>query len=399
MKAIIERVLAAKTCTGVEILLRNGAPVFRMMHLQRNGNQVKTASTLHEFDVLDDLLKELKTGVPVILVFSGKGVLHRTVAKQDGLNEGRYLSLVLPNANADEFVVQHVSLGSDQVVVSLLRREIVAEWMEKIAGVVSLSIGPFGFASLGLIHDETVETGGLRLHFSQQACLGWEISELPHTEKIRVGEESISGLALPVFGAAFGYFLGADFAAYAVHPDLEKAQVDFRQQRIFRLGGLSLLAVSLFILLINYFAFSHYWEKKSVIEQQLSIQGDALKRVQLLEKQTTQRRVFLERSGLLENAHPAWLADQLALKLPNSIRLTRMNVLPRQRATDADTIAFQPHHIAVNGTTEQSTDLNEWIRLLNSMPWISRATLITYNRLKGETSGEFSVSIDLKTAP
>ncbi|MGL4599300.1 MAG: PilN domain-containing protein [Bacteroidia bacterium] len=399
MKKFIDQILAAKTCTGVEILLRADAPVFRLMHLQRSGNQVKPLGALQEFQTLDDLVMELKSGVPVVLVFSGKGVLHRTVAQQNQADDARYLNLVLPNANANEFLVQHVSMQAAQEVVSVVRRELVDEWMAKISGVVALSIGPFAFAALGLQNDASIETAGLRLQFADKTLEAWQISDEPETEKIAIGGESISGKALPVFGAACGYFLGLDFEGHAHHPALTQAQDDFKQQHIFRVGGLALLGISLIVLLVNYFAFSHFWEKKSELEQQLSVRGDALKRVQQLEKKTAERRIFLERSGLIEKAHQAWNADQLALKLPKSLRLTRMNLSPRQRTANADTIAFQPRHIDIVGTTEQSTDLNEWIRLLNTMPWISRATLVNYNRLKGESRSEFSVSIDVKTAP
>ncbi len=395
----MDHLLAAKTCTGVEIQLRGDAVVFRSMHLQRSGNQVKPIGTIQECTSLPDLLSELKAGVPIVLVFSGKGVLHRTVPKQQAATPAQYLQLVLPNANVNEFVVQHLIMGQTQEVVSLLRRNVVDEWMAKIPGVVGVSIGPFGFASLGLVADGSIETGEMTLHFSEAQFSDWQYAESAPSEKIALGNDFISGNAVAAFGAAFGYFLGARFEASASHPALVQAQDDFKQQRIFRTGGLALLGFTLLILLVNYIAFSSYWDRKGTLEQELSLNGDALKRVQQLEKKTAERRVFLERSGLIEKPQQAWNADQLALQLPKSIRLTRMNIAPRQRTANTDTIAFQPRHIDINGTTEQSTDLNEWIRLLNSMPWISSATLVTYNQLKGETRGEFSVSIDVKTAP
>jgi Tfp pilus assembly protein PilN len=177
---------------------------------------------------------------------------------------------------------------------------------------------------------------------------------------------------------------------------LNSAKEEFLQRKLFLTGGKFLLVIILLLLLGNYFSFSHYWSEKNNLDAKLQTDGGALAGLRELEKQVEVKRSFLEQAGLLRSSSPSYYADQLAAELPDEISLTRMNLAPRLKLSEEDSIAFKPGHIEIDGSCSQSVVLNTWLQSLKTKKWIKSAILQSYVQDKNMKQGEFEIALVLE---
>ena len=211
-----------------------------------------------------------------------------------------------------------------------------------------------------------------------------------------IGGEKLAADYLPAFAAAFQQLLPEENRIQLADELFHKAQDDFLQRKLFKTGVKAVLAFVLVLLLGNYFAFSHYWAKKSELDSQLQSNGGAFSEVTQLEQDVHSKRDFLSQAGLLSPAHYAYYADQLAASLPDAIRLTQLNLSPKLKFAEEDTIGFRPGRIEVGGSCSQSVVLNNWLQQLQQQSWVKAATLQSYVQDKSMAQGVFQIQLEIE---
>jgi hypothetical protein len=402
MHPILHKLTASRKAAGVELV--GGAAEFcaHVTLVRRRGNKLDVEKTVLNITDADALKKLIPSGIPVVVVLSGKGILHRTVSSGSD-DAAVLLQKVLPNATVADFCMQHIAAAQQQHLVSVMRRSAAEEQLDLLrrAGlpVVACSLGAAAAAEwmpmLWPQHPNTMQIGAHRITWLDGKPAALEPAEIAETQPdISLSGITLAAAAVPAFTAAAQYLSGGG-NAFVQTDTLATAATDFAQQRLFRTGGLALLAATLLVLIANYFAFSHYWEKKAALEEQLQVSGNVLEQVRELGRQTEMRRSFLEQSGWKHAGKHAFFADRLAAGIPQAMTLTRMSIAPREKTPQPDSIAFRPGVILLEGECAQSVLLNDWITQLNTQPWINKASLLNYVQPGNRSTGLFEVEIQL----
>jgi hypothetical protein len=125
----------------------------------------------------------------------------------------------------------------------------------------------------------------------------------------------------------------------------------------------------------------------------MQINGGALTDLRNLEKQVAVKHMFLKQAGLLSGSNHSFYADQIAAGLPNEILLSQMNLAPRLKLSEDDSIGFKPGRIEIAGSCSQSIVLNKWLQEIKTKSWVKSATLESYQQEKNMKQGEFKVAL------
>lgn len=370
--------------------------------LKKKGKQVVIEKLVQGLDKLESLNDHLAKNIPLAIAFTGKGILHRRLAGDPAGDPKLFLSKLLPNASLKDFHLQIFPGAQDEQLVSVLRKAAVDQVYDALSSfsIVEYSIGPLAVINcLPLLSESYSELkfGNHVLHLQDNLPEDVQYSEThPGKEVFNLGGQTIEAKMLPAFAAAFQELLPEEQRAKAPAESLAFSKEDFLQKKLFVAGGKALLATVLLLLLGNYFLFSHYWSAKGELESKLQVNGGALANLRSLEKQVEIKRVFLEQAGLLNNSNHSYYADQLAAELPAEILLTRMNLAPRLKLMEEDSIGFKPGLIKINGSCSQSIVLNKWLQELKAKKWLRSATLESYQQDKNMKQGEFEIALELK---
>ncbi len=403
MHPLLQRLVTGSRFAGLEAEIMPGGMRFHLVVLKRKGQQMAVEKTATNIESIEQLPALLSKEIPLAIAVTGKGLLHRRVAVDPSSDLRTLLAKALPNATLKDFYVQHVPAAQDEQFISVMRKPaidtLLLQFQQLEMPVISCSLGPLAVThALPLLEEKNeLHLGHHLLRFEAQ-----QPSEVQHAEEacgnstFDVGGQQLEGEAMVAFAAAFLQVLPGISPVAANVDSLDASREDHLQQRLFRAGGKALLATTLLLLLGNYAAFSFYWSTKGNLEQQLQVNGGAYTELNLLERQVSSKRLFLQQAGLLGSSHHAYYSDQLAAGLPAEIRLARMTLSPRLNLSGEDSIGFTPHTIAIAGSCSESVVLNRWLRGLNETKWIKSAALLSYVQDKTMPQGEFEVLLALE---
>lgn len=398
----LQRIVTGSLFAGLEIQFLQEGIVMHLIVLKKKGKQVVIEKLVAGLEKLESLSDHLAKNIPLAIAFTGKGILHRRLAGDPAGDPKTFLSKLLPNASLKDFYLQIFPAAQDEQLVSVLRKAAPNTVYDSLKdfSIIEYSLGPLASINcLPLLGEFSTELkfGNHHLHLQDGLPEDVQYSETGPAKNIfNIGGQEIESKMLPAFAVAFQQLLPEEQRAKTPAESLAFSKEDFLQKKLFVAGGKALLVAVLLLLLGNYFLFSHYWSAKAGLESKLQINGGALTDLRSLEKQVEIKRVFLEQAGLLSNSNHSYYADQLAAGLPAEILLTRMNLAPRLKLMEEDSIGFKPGLIKINGSCSQSIVLNKWLQELKAKKWLRSATLESYQQDKNMKQGEFEIALELE---
>jgi Tfp pilus assembly protein PilN len=403
MHPILQRFSASRRIVGIELIVGGVDWRAHLVVLRRKGSAMEVELVHTDLQDENELNKLIPQSTPVVAVLSGKGILHRTVETVANTDSSSLIHKVLPNAITADFWVHRVEAVGGRKIISVVRKSVADEQLKRLhelgISIVACSLGAAAVAEVlpVLINDleNTISIGMHQLRFEEGQVADMLVTEERTTKQtLDIGGKPVPLAAIGAFAAALQHYTGRGTARITA-VELQTAANDFDQHRLFRWSGLVLLSALLILLIGNALLFSSYWEKKNKLEEQLQVNGGMLEQVRILEKQVSARREFLMQSGMQQADRHSFFADRLANGLPGALTLTRLAIDPRERTTVEDSIAFRPGVIVLEGECSRSIELNNWIGRLNTEPWITKASLISYQQPNSKKTGLFEVEIQL----
>ncbi|SEL95650.1 hypothetical protein [Parapedobacter koreensis] len=392
---------------GVELLLADGETfVANTAVVKRTGTTVHFVRGEYGLASFGAVKEQVQDGMPIVLIISGKGIIHRAIAKGQRAMEGGLLKQVLPNAKPDDFYLQHTELETC-TMLSVVRRKLVDDLIAQLAaqGLVLLGagLGPFAMQLfseyLFPVDSEGCVLGRHRLALHQGTIIGYELLPLEAAargKRVDMAGEQLNEWVVPAFAAAFAEISDIPFAQLPIQAVQEKA-ADYRQQGLFRRSGAALMAFFLVLLLGNAFFFMHYSDNVAGFagSDALAIQQE----IDVLRQQAAERETLLE--GLWYADVPRWrmayMADRIAATLPDGMLLNEMAIYPRDEGLSRKQRrpVHTPSAIRIKGTCGDMPTLNGWIKQVRGLPFCETVEIDEYGFDGREEVGTFVLSLTL----
>lgn len=402
MHPALQKYLTGSKSAGVEIQLTAEGMLMHLIILRRKRKEVIIEKQVTGIESYEKLAAHLSGEIPLVIRITGKGVLYRRLMADPGAEQGKLLAKVFPNASLKDFYLEAIPAAADEIYVSVLRRSVADEIIQQLKSpgfsLVGAGIGsPAVTKILFLFGEPKPEISFGNHHIRLENNLPAEVMYHENQDadhELETGGQKISATALPAFAAALEEIISVQKKACDILPG--SYRTDYLQQKLFRKGTAALLGITLLALAINFLCFTHYREKDAELKNKLETNGGAFRDLAGMEKQVSEKRKFFSGSGLNGPSHHAFYADRLAAGLPREIILTEMNISPRIKLPEEDSIGFIPGEIVLAGTCSESIILNSWIQELKKEKWIKKAELEKYIRDKAMPRGEFHILLSLQ---
>lgn len=403
MPRLIENLLALKKATGVEVHISDAGLTIYYCTLELKKNEINLLSSGSGLSA-EDFFKEADLGIPIVLVFDGKGIIHKNVQANDTDDLVSLLHKTLPNTSTDDFYIAHTALFNAHCMASVSRREAIDEtvqlFQDKKAEVVSIAFGPFQIRTIlpliGAGYHEEVALPGYTLQFTD----GYVNDLLFKTNApagFKIGSDTISSTLLVSFAAAFSA-LAAQGDDIATNLPLAQLKDDHRQKKIFKTGLVSAACFLFGLLLLNVLAFTHYNAGKQKLQTQVNVNQSMISQIDTLKKELAEKEVIVQKTGLLQASRTSYYADRIASTVPASIRLTQLSVYPQEKnnAEESETsYRFKAGRLEIRGKCRYSIDVNDWINQVRSFEWAKDVKLLQYNPSNTEKGSDFIIQVDL----
>jgi Tfp pilus assembly protein PilN len=174
---------------------------------------------------------------------------------------------------------------------------------------------------------------------------------------------------------------------------------EFSQKKIFLLSGKAALIFFLITLSVNYVVFNNYYNKRNELSAKVSDRLSTIKLYDTLKVQLEKKKEFIGKTSLLAEARTSFYADKLAAEVPSEILLDDLNINPVMKKPESDTtgsLNFTHNVIVISGTSKNSVDVGEWMKLIKMNGWVKDAELLSYNQDKERNEGKFNIKVNIK---
>lgn len=382
---------------GIQVSFRSNSQncIYHLICVEKSKGKVSIAKQITEITSVDELAKHIPKNTPVVISIDGKNLIHKFFQEEVGDNG---LNFVLPNANSDDFYVQSSAIN-DGVYISVMRKEVVAGLLEKFSQLkvipALIYFGPFVCSNTSFLFSDGVK---FRTEFWSiiASSKGVDYTPIANTDSsfVYMNGENIRDFCLPVYALSIAYLADIDIPEIDISKTLKE---EFQFKRAVWLGGWFLLSLVFAVLLINFFYYSSYNDKYQSLNNLLQQNQSLLNRNDALKGQYTQKRRFVERSGLLETSKYSYFSDRIGCLIPDSVQLTAIRIAPINGKIRSDKpIVFDDRTIIVSGKCSNSRYFNIWKDNLKKENWVET---ILINQFGQEEPGKpivFEIQLAIK---
>ena len=376
------------------------------MVLKRNGNKLSIVTSKDGINSLEELLKEIaKVNCPLVLSINGKGIIYKNLNEKFNSTYQDALQKVFPTGNEAEFHVQLFHGFSDNVFIAVIRKEILNEIISLFnaskLSVINVVLGMYTTEMLLPFLNEQSSLQKIKLNNTSILFEDgrWkEIIEEPNEEqtKINFGDEQIDSTLLLPLSAAMTYFIGFNQLSNN-NNFLKQAKKEAEHKKAFVTFSRVLIGFLFLISVSNAFFFNKYFQKKNRLDSELLVFQGSLQNYDKLKKQLTDKKDFLDKSGLLVGSRTSYYTDRLLYDMPDEVQLTYFNMYPYTNTTEEDSVPkFENKRLLIKGICTKSIFLNEWMKLLKSKDFVQDVFLGNYNQESKSVIGKFDLDVKLK---
>jgi len=361
---------------------------YHVLQLDNANNGLFVAEKQHDLSY-EELQSNLNKKHPVLLVFSGKGVLNKKIKRTPD-----YKSKVLLNVNINEFYFYEFQ-KNNEVFISVVRKTLIEEQFELFANisflVVDYSVGVFSSVLLQpFVKKDAVVSGDVVLNFIGDELDSFAKSVEHETEFI--GEQRLLASEVPLFATGLNYYYPNEQLVYDV--DFLTANREEKNfKKYFELLGGVVLGSFFLLLLLSYLLLGYYNDKTVESNASLGMLQDTYSKVKVLKKERDDKKAILNESGVFTSSFLSYYINELTTDLPKTIRLSEFLLFPNtKKIKQSEKVLFKTNTITIEGVSSSNSNFIEWYKKLEKTSWISKSDITTYHKNK-QNQHDFKIKI------
>jgi Tfp pilus assembly protein PilN len=399
VRIFFENILSFKTVAGVNIhhTSKDEYTVYCCLLEKKKGALHSNLFERLEQTNLDRLSEIIPKSTPVILSFTGTGVLNKDFPEDlRDENVRRYF----PENNHDDIYAFETEFQS-YVGLSICRREYIDGIAEhevfKNLPVVAVHLGPYLVSilwSLNLADIQQIPFNQGVLELIENNRFRLLADNKDDIKKITLGEEHIEAEYILAYTAALNVHLGMSFGSF-IEDTPKNIQTDYSFKKLISRTKFAVLAILLGILSVNFMVFENFRSKNTSIEEQLKLNNGTLIQRDSLRSVLKAKEDFLRHVGN-NRTYFSLMLDEIATTVPKGVKLNELKINPQvDKARKEEPLEFI-RKIEIGGFSKNTLILNQWEHKLADITWVKEAEVISFAQNRDMNTGEFLVELMLK---
>lgn len=371
----------------------------RYCELERKGNEIQIGEKKIVEGNLVKVLESLPRKMPVALVLSGKGIIHKNMEIADGEEDAeKNFRLVFPSIDANDFFVQQHHQEKNYVL-SIARKDWVQELLEKLkrAGIEVCRLSFGGVVALHIlpqlnVYGEEVQLDGHQFVMTGKSFQSYAYkAEAKSAFPLKVGQQAIDEEMVLAYAAAFQLLLSDKLAPIVAEVPAVNDGFDqlvgtalWKKRALIFLGGLFAL------LLISFTLFSHFNQENEKLLREVGAQTASADQMDLLKQQISKQEHLLKQLAWNGGYNYGFLVDEIGKSMPRALNLVSLSI--NDFKTEEEKTDRKPN-VKIKGTTANLTAVNNWIFVLREKSWVKSAKLVKFQEDPENDNYQFDILI------
>lgn len=407
-QTIEQKIVQVNKVTGIEVIfLPDNRYTINCISIIHKKNRINREQEAGGIANISELAKKIDSKTPLSVVFNGKGILVKKI--QGSQPADNAVITVLPNANPADFFYETQPYG-DFSVAAIARKDLIENFIQSLKKegftVLQAHLGFHAITNvlpfIYLDEQSSLVTNLFLLQANaQKKITGFESRDLQDQEQLRTTEYSIGDLYirpthLLAFAAAVNILTDSlKNAPVLASTTLTGERNEFRDQKIFRFAGITLLTAIFFILLLNFIIYSHYFNKNKELQVTRVFSKEKNEEAAILQERIKRKEDFLHRSGWHKPCKASFYADRIASLTPFNTLLTTMAIYPLKSNVSGEfpVMNFKTDTIQLTGTCENPVEINQFMNNLKIITEFKTVALKNYLYKKEKETATFSLEI------
>lgn len=370
--------------------------ILNLVVIERDGDDFSVVDSALSKESLDDAKRIVEQGIPVSLVITGKGVIYKRIARNEGGESQQIRDTVEEYGNSG--VAHSVTYNEHWLHLNLMRTEEVDFWKGEVekAGIIPvwLDLGAAsGWNILQHLNEVgSVRTGLFEYTFEETGLSGIEKAE-GRAGQYSLDNDRLDGEVILPYASVIS-LLNAPATGSRKGNHLTSNADDAYYGKAIKKAGVVLMASLFAVLLINAGLFMHYHEKSIELTEQLSSHRSKLLELEQLRSGLEQKRQIATVSGSGTHGDFAYFSDKVVAELGSGIVLSRLTLNPfLPEDPRSERIAVKSNVMEVEGNCRESEALNAWINRLETLEEIGSVTILDLGKTRGNSESQFLMEI------
>ncbi len=407
IKQVKNKILALKKVAGIELtFLSESTFLINCIMLEVEKGKAVITKTYYNLKTIGALKGEISENTPVALVINGKGVIH----KRTGTISAGLPSDIFPGINPNDFLFQYFE-GFDTPEIAVIRKNIVDKIIDDLAQIkintVALSLAFYDISYIAELinHTGDIPTTQYNLSIHNNRIQDYKLNSSEEKEvivkpEINVDTEYVkSNFIIPYASALKLLSHGIKNNSSIQVNSIIENQKKISQAALLKFYALSLLGFFLFLLLLNFFIYNHYFSKNNELLSKNQFSLLQKSRFDSLNKSLNSKKDFLANTGWMDDSRMiSFYADRIAATVPDSVTLTNLNIYPAfsKLSNNTKQFTFQQDTILISGSCSDPSLLDAWIKEMSKIKNVQQSKINSYLFKKQGETGIFSAEVILK---
>lgn len=336
--------------------------------------------------------------LPFFLIINTNQIIQKEVQGIDTQDE-KLLHKAFPNTNWEEFYFEIWRLKTKSLVVisrKIYVNELLFNYQKQGISISGITLG---VCSIGEIikYSEGNEllTNHQTISWSEEnPIITTNIANL--NTNYNINDLPIQNSHLLAFSGMLRLLLNGTVNTGNLIDYSHELHENYNQRSFFSKGLKVMIGVLLTILLINFFAFSHYYKLVEETSESLLLSNSSLEEVNKTRQRIQSKEQKVKNVIAITSSQSSLIINEITKRIPQSVLLTELIYHPLEKKIKTEEpIATQEKIVILSGTTIDNVPLTLWIESLEQLKWIEKVVITRFgNNDLDET--EFSIKIILK---
>lgn len=398
LSSVINKLLYGKTAIGIDFCFKSENQLeINVVTLKEEKTEIVVIRA-ENFDSIEALLKfdSIKNS-PLFLSFSGSGILQKKINGDEQESQNSLLQELLPNARLKDFYISTQS-NDKNYWVGIARKEKIEPILEFFKSnnlfITDYKLGYYNFSNLSeYFNTKVINYYGKQIIFQNNVIESIDkgVNE-ENSLSVKLGVEGSKMLA---YANAFNWFIDFNLNEtddQAFLNDSKQAYKFFKWTKALLLISISILFTAL---LINFLVFQSASKELANVETELYSKKSLQTKLSLLEEKLKSYKSFYSSTNIDSDSKISFYADRLAASRLDGIRWDKLSINPSvKKIKKSQDVAFQNGVIVIEGTSNSSEILNQWLNNLKSEEWVEMVNVAEY--LEDKNLGRFVIEIQNK---